>query len=65
MTKEWLNPLNDYMFLKIMGEKGDEEQLCAFLNAVLGREGEEAIVSVEILENKTIAAEVVGDGHGG
>jgi hypothetical protein len=39
MTKEQLNPRNDYIFLKIMGEKGDEEQLCAFLNAVLGREG--------------------------
>jgi hypothetical protein len=34
-----LNPLNDYIFLKIMGEKGDEEQLLAFLNAVLGRHG--------------------------
>jgi hypothetical protein len=43
MTKERLNPLNDYMFLKIMGEKGDEEQLCAFLNAVLGRSGKDAI----------------------
>ncbi|MHB9294153.1 hypothetical protein Holit_03280 [Hollandina sp. SP2] len=61
MSKERLNPLNDYMFLKIMGEKGDEEQLCAFLNAVLGRMGKDAIVSVEILENRTIAAEVIGD----
>jgi predicted transposase/invertase (TIGR01784 family) len=59
--KERLNPLNDYMFLKIMGEKGDEEQLCAFLNAVLGRSGKDAIVSVEIIENRTINAEVVGD----
>ena len=61
MAKERLNPLNDYMFLKIMGEKGDEEQLCAFLNAVLGRKGKDAIASVEILENKTITAEVAGD----
>jgi predicted transposase/invertase (TIGR01784 family) len=59
--KERLNPLNDYMFLKIMGEKGDEEQLCAFLNAVLGRSGKDAIVSVEIIENRMINAEVVGD----
>jgi predicted transposase/invertase (TIGR01784 family) len=49
------------MFLKIMGEKGDEEQLRAFLNAVLGRKGKDAIVSVEIIENRTITAEVVGD----
>jgi predicted transposase/invertase (TIGR01784 family) len=61
MIKERLNPLNDYMFLKIMGEKGDEEQLCAFINAVLGRKGKDAIVSVEIIENRTITAEVVGD----
>jgi hypothetical protein len=45
------------MFLKIMGEKGDEEQLCAFLNAVLRREGKDAIVSVEILENRRITGE--------
>jgi hypothetical protein len=61
MNKKRLNPLNDYMFLKVMGEKGDEEQLCSFLNAVLKREGQDAIKSVEIIENKMLAAEVVGD----
>jgi len=30
-----LNPLNDFLFFKIMGEKGDEIQLLSFLNAVL------------------------------
>jgi predicted transposase/invertase (TIGR01784 family) len=49
------------MFLKIMGEKGDEEQLCGFLNAVLGRTGETEILSVEIIENRAISAEVAGD----
>jgi hypothetical protein len=29
-----LNPLNDYLFMKYMGEEGDEEQIIAFLNAV-------------------------------
>ncbi|MDR1596345.1 MAG: Rpn family recombination-promoting nuclease/putative transposase, partial [Treponema sp.] len=61
MITERLNPLNDYIFLKIMGERGDEEQLLAFLNAVLGRDGPDAIVSVKIIENKTITAEVIGD----
>jgi predicted transposase/invertase (TIGR01784 family) len=61
MITKRLNPLNDYIFLKIMGEKGDEEQLLAFLKAVLGREGTDAIESVEIVENKTITAEVIGD----
>jgi predicted transposase/invertase (TIGR01784 family) len=58
---ERFNPLNDYLFLRIMGEKGDEEQLLAFLNAVLGREGPGAIRSVEIVENRTITAEIIGD----
>jgi hypothetical protein len=34
---ERYNLLNDYLFLKVMGEKGDEVQLLAFLNAVLKR----------------------------
>ncbi|GHU17279.1 transposase [Spirochaetia bacterium] len=49
------------MFFKVMGEKGDEEQLLAFLNAVLKRTGKNQLVSVEILENKTFTAEVIGD----
>jgi predicted transposase/invertase (TIGR01784 family) len=58
---ERLNPLNDYLFLKMMGEKGDEEQLTAFLNAVLKRPENKRIQSVEIRENRTLSAEVVGD----
>jgi predicted transposase/invertase (TIGR01784 family) len=58
---ERLNPLNDYLFVKVMGEKGDEEQLLGFLNAVLRRTGKDHLVSVEILENKTFTAEVIGD----
>ena len=61
MKKERLNPLNDYLFLKYMGEKGDEEQLLAFLNAVLQKTGKNGIVSVEIEENKTLTAEIIGD----
>jgi predicted transposase/invertase (TIGR01784 family) len=56
-----LNPLNDYLFFKVMGEKGDEEQLLSFLNAVLGRRGDGSLLSVEILENKNFSAEVIGD----
>jgi predicted transposase/invertase (TIGR01784 family) len=58
---ERLNPLNDYLFVKVMGEKGDEEQLLGFLNAVLKRTRKDRLVSVEILENKTFTAEVLGD----
>jgi hypothetical protein len=34
-TTERMDPLNDFLFLKFMGEKGDEDQLLAFLNAVV------------------------------
>jgi predicted transposase/invertase (TIGR01784 family) len=61
MKKERLNPLNDYLFMKYMGEKGDEEQLLAFLNAVLQKTGRDRIVSVDIEENKTFTAETIGD----
>jgi hypothetical protein len=46
-----LNPLNDFAFQKSLGEKGDEEQLAGFLNAVLKRTGNDGIESVEIIEN--------------
>jgi predicted transposase/invertase (TIGR01784 family) len=56
-----LNLLNDYLFLKVMGEEGDEEQLLGFLNAVLRRTGKDTLVVVEIVGNKTFTAEVIGD----
>ena len=61
MKKERLNPLNDYLFLKYMGEKGDEEQLLAFLNAVLQKTGRNEIVSVEIEGDRMLTAEIVDD----
>jgi predicted transposase/invertase (TIGR01784 family) len=53
------NPLNDYLFFKVMGEKGDEPQLLGFLNAVLGRSGKEPIESVEIMENTSFEKDVI------
>jgi hypothetical protein len=52
--------LNDFAFMKILGEKGDELQLTAFLNAVLKRTGKNRIVSLDIIENKELPAEVTG-----
>jgi predicted transposase/invertase (TIGR01784 family) len=52
------NPLNDFLFFKVMGEKGDEKQLLGFLNAVLGHSGKKPLKSVDILENKTFAADI-------
>ncbi|MDR1914461.1 MAG: Rpn family recombination-promoting nuclease/putative transposase [Clostridiales bacterium] len=61
MTNERLNPLNDYLFMKYMGEKGDEEQLLSFLNAVLQRTDKNGITAVEIIENRMFSAETIGD----
>jgi predicted transposase/invertase (TIGR01784 family) len=52
--------MNDYLFCKIMGEAGSETLLLSFLNAVLGRTGDDRFTSVEILENKTFTPETVG-----
>ena len=52
-----LKPLNDFIFQKLMGEKGSEDELRSFLSAVLGRE----LKSVTILENKTLTPEIIGD----
>jgi predicted transposase/invertase (TIGR01784 family) len=43
-----------------MGEKGDEEQLLSFLNAVLSRTGKGNLTSVKILEDKDLPAEIAG-----
>ena len=53
------NPLNDFLFLKVMGEKGDEPQLLGFLNAVLGCSGKEPIESVEIFENTSFEKDII------
>jgi predicted transposase/invertase (TIGR01784 family) len=55
-----LNPLNDYLFQKYMGEKGDEEQLLSLINAVLAKTRDTKLKAIEILENKTLSADVIG-----
>jgi predicted transposase/invertase (TIGR01784 family) len=55
MNTTRLNPLNDFLFMKYMGEEGDEEQLLAFLNVVLHKTGNDGIVSVKILETRQLA----------
>lgn len=61
MATERLNPLNDFLFLKTMGEKGDEEQLLGFLNAALEKTGKNNLTSVEILEDRIITPDIIGD----
>ena len=60
-----VNPLDNFLFYKLFGEKGSETQLLGFLNAVLSRAGEfsgkEPIKSVDILENKSFLKDFEND----
>jgi predicted transposase/invertase (TIGR01784 family) len=59
-----IKPLNDFIFKKIFGEKGNEDILISFLNAVLKRTSEEPITGVEIIENKELSKELIEDKTG-
>jgi predicted transposase/invertase (TIGR01784 family) len=59
-----LKILNDFAFQKAFGEKGDEIQLLAFLNAALERTGKGNLEFVEIIENKDLPAEISGGKSG-
>jgi len=61
MPQRRLNPLNDFLFYKIMGEKGDEVQLLGFINAVLGKTGKGRFTSVEVIGNRAFTPKVIGD----
>ena len=54
------DPLNNFFFYKVFGEKGDEPQLLGFINAVLGKTGGDMFTSVEILENKSFMSDIIG-----
>jgi predicted transposase/invertase (TIGR01784 family) len=58
---ERLKPLNDYIFGKTFGEKGDEEQLLSLLNAILRKSGRPKLTEIEIVEQRTFTAEIIGD----
>jgi predicted transposase/invertase (TIGR01784 family) len=61
MAIERLDPLNDFLMLKMLGEAGDEEQLLEFLKATLRRTGHTNITSVDIIGNTKLTAEIIGD----
>jgi predicted transposase/invertase (TIGR01784 family) len=54
------NSLNDFLFYKVMGEKGSETQLTGFLNAVLTDTGRTSIESLEIRGDRTIVKDLIG-----
>ena len=53
------NPLNDFLFHKTMGVKGNEPQLIGFLNAVLVPSGRKPIDTVEILDKKIYVKDII------
>lgn len=57
-----VKPLNDFIFKKIFGEKGNEDILISFINAVLKRTNKEPII--EIIDNKQLTKEVINDKTG-
>ncbi|MDR1909238.1 MAG: Rpn family recombination-promoting nuclease/putative transposase [Spirochaetaceae bacterium] len=60
METKRLKPLNDFAFKKVMGEKGREELLLSFLNAVLAKTGKGPLRSIEIVENRDLPAGIAG-----
>lgn len=52
------------IFKKVFGEKGNEDILIAFINAVLKRTKKEPIVEVEIVDNKQLTKELILDKTG-
>lgn len=59
-----LNPLNDYIFKRIMGEEESKDNLIAFLNAVLDADDRKKLVDLEIVDNKELTKEMISDKSG-
>lgn len=59
-----IKPLNDFIFKKVFGEKGNEDILISFINAVLKRTNKEPIIEIEIIDNKQLTKEVINDKTG-
>ncbi|HBJ1650159.1 Rpn family recombination-promoting nuclease/putative transposase [Clostridium botulinum] len=59
-----VKPLNDFIFKKVFGEKGNEDILISFINAVLKRTKKEPIVEIEIIDNKQLNKALILDKTG-
>jgi predicted transposase/invertase (TIGR01784 family) len=64
-SMERLNPLNDYIFKRLMGEEESKDNLIAFLNAILNPDDQKKLVSLELLDNnKELTKEMIFDKTG-
>ena len=59
-----VKPLNDFIFKKVFGEKGNEDILISFINAVLKRTSRQIITEIEIVNNKELSKDVINDKTG-
>ncbi|SHI06798.1 Rpn family recombination-promoting nuclease/putative transposase [Clostridium grantii] len=59
-----LKPLNDFIFKKTFGEEETKDNLIALLNAILSKKDIDKLVTLEIVENKELAPELIGDKTG-
>ncbi|MBU3127171.1 Rpn family recombination-promoting nuclease/putative transposase [Clostridium tagluense] len=61
---ERLKPLNDFIFKKTFGEEETKDNLIALLNAILSKKDRDKLVTLEIVENKELTPELIGDKTG-
>lgn len=61
---ERLKPINDFIFKKLFGDKGDEPMLISFLNAVLKKTHKDQITTITIQDNKELTQELINDKTG-
>ena len=61
---ERLKPLNDIIFKKTFGEEGTKDNLIALLNAILSKKDRDKLVTLEIVKNKELTPELIGDKTG-
>jgi len=61
---ERLKPLNDFIFKKTFGEEETKDNLIALFNAILSKKDIDKLVTLEIVENKELTPELIGDKTG-
>jgi len=59
-----LKPLNDFIFKKTFGEEETKDNLIALLNSILSKKDRDKLVTLEIVKNKELTPELIGDKTG-
>ena len=60
-TSRRLSLKNDYLFQRMFGEEEGKSALIGLLNAILGREGQDAIADVTVLGSKRLTRRLIRD----